>query len=202
MKNTSSSTKLISYSFVLLIALTGLSLPVAAEIDLTGLYAGVQFSSSKDQFVPDNGSKVNNNKGHMKAKLGKAINDLVSVEGQLGMTTNSGASQGIATYGAYLRVGKDFGQYKPYGLIGFSGIYAYQDNVDNVSETSGSYGAGLEIFGSKDLAITLEYIRMIDKSVDGGDLTFDTFGAGFTFYFTEDKSYFNKNRNKIRSIRY
>ena len=118
------------------------------------------------------------------------------------MTTNSGATQGIATYGAYLRLGKDYGQYKPYGLIGFSGIYAYEDNVDNVSETSGSYGAGLEIFGSKDLAITFEYLRMIDKSVDGGDSTFDAFGAGFTYYFTEDKSYFNKNRNKIRSIRY
>jgi len=202
MKNTSSLTNQQSYIFVLLIALTGLSLPVSAEIDMTGLYAGVQFSTSKDQFLPDTGPTVNNNKGHLKAKLGTAINDLVSVEGQFGMTTNSGATQGIATYGAYLRVGKDYGQYKPYGLIGFSGIYAYQDNADNVSEASGSYGAGLEIFGSKDLAITFEYIRMIDKSIDGGDLTFDTFGAGFTFYFTEDKSYFNKNRNKIRSIRY
>ena len=118
------------------------------------------------------------------------------------LTTNTTTSQGIITYGGYGRVDKDFDGYKIYGLLGFGGIYAYQDDVDDVTESSFSYGAGIEIFGSKSVAITLEYLSVLDKSVDGGDTTFSTFGAGFTYYFIEDKSYFNKNRNKIRSIRY
>lgn len=188
----------------LLLCLSGasVSLPAFAELDLTGMYSGFLFSDSKDQFEDNSGGTTKENRGHIKGKLGKILNENFSVEGQFGMTTNSGSSQGIATYGAYLRGGKDFGQYKLYGLLGFSGVHAYQDNVNDVTESSGSYGAGMEIFGNKHIAITLEFIRMIDTSVDGGDFTFDTFGAGFTYYFIEDKSYFNKNRNKIRSIRY
>ena len=191
-------------SFFSLLCLSGAlaSFPAFAELDLTGIYSGLMFSDSKDEFEATFGGTTKENRGHIKAKVGKILNENFTIEGQFGMTTNSGSSQGIATYGAYLRGGKDFGQYKLYGLLGFSGVHAYQDNVSDVTESSGSYGAGLEIFGNKHIAISLEYIRMIDTSVDGGDFTFDTIGAGFTYYFIEDKSYFNKNRNKIRSIRY
>ena len=80
--------------------------------------------------------------------------------------------------------------------------HSYAENTDSQSEAGGSLGVGLEIFGSKDLAITFEFLRLIDKSINGADVTFDIVGVGFTYYFTEDKSYFNKNRDKIRSIRY
>lgn len=190
------------FSQLLLMMALCISYPAYAELDLTGLYSGLQYSDSTDEFKPDSGSSVKENRGHVKVKVGKLMNDIVAVEGQLGLTTNSTSSQGILTYGVYLRADKDYGQYKLYGLLGASGIYAYEDNVDSVSESSGSYGVGVEIFGSKNIAVTFEYLTLLDKSIDGGDLTFDTLGVGFTYYFTEDKSYFNKNRNKIDSIRY
>jgi len=187
---------------VLILCLTGasMSFPAYAEIDFSGMYAGLHYSDSAFESKQD--SSVNDNWGHIKGKLGKILNEDFSVEGQFGMTTNSDDEKGIATYGVYLRGGKDFGEYKPYGLLGLSGYHAYQDGFDSVSESSGSYGLGLEIFGSKNVAVTFEYIRMIDKEIDNEDITFDTVGLGFTYYFVEDKSYFNKNRNKVRSIRY
>lgn len=194
-----------SSSFIYLVvclAATGISSPVSAEIGHTGLYSGLIFSDSTEKYKEDGFDDVKENRGHIKAKLGKMLNQHISIEGQFGMTTNSDDKKGIATYGAYLRAEKDFGQYKLYGLLGASGIHAYFDGFDDVTESSGSYGVGMEIFGNKHIAVTFEYINMVDKSVGDGDLTFDTLGIGFSYYFIEDKSYFNKNRNKIRSIRY
>ena len=176
-------------SLLLTALLWAFSLSARAELEFAGTYTGFQFSDSRDIFDPDVGDQVKENRGHIKGKYGWILNDLWSVETQLGITTNSGSNRGILTVGAYGRVGKDFGQYKPYGLIGVSGIYAYDDEVDDVTESGGSLGAGLEIFGSKNVAVTFEYVRMLDKSVDDGDLTFDTFGIGLTYYFIEDKSY-------------
>ena len=195
--------KFSSVKIGLFLSLLGLSItpPVFAELDLTGIYYGIQFADSRDQFE-DSSGKTTENRGHIKLKVGKILNEHVSLEGQLGGTTNTSTSQGILTYGGYARVDKDFDGYKLYGLLGFGGIHAFQDNVGDVTESSFSYGAGLEIFGSKHIAITLELVSILDKSVNGGDSTFSTIGAGFTYYFIEDKSYFNRNRNKIRSIRY
>lgn len=186
---------------ILLIALSGVSPAAIAEFDFSGLYSGLQYSSSEFK-ATSSSSKQSVSNGHVKTKLGYIINDTFSFEGQFGLTTNTNDKQGTFTYGGYLRAGKDYGQYKPYGLIGFSGYHSYADNSDDASEAGGSLGLGLEIFGSKDLAITFEYLRLIDKTIEGADVTFDTFGLGFTYYFTEDKSYFNKNSNKVRSIRY
>lgn len=180
----------------------GVSTSALAEVDYTGTYWGVQFSDSTDKFEADSGGTTKKNRGHVKGKYGKALNEYVSVEGQFGITTSSNSTRGIYTYGAYLRASKDLGDYKIYGLLGASGLQAYDDDFDDVSESSGSYGVGIEIFGSKTTAITIEYLQMVDKSLDDGDFTFDTLGLGFTYYFVDDQSYFNKNRNKIRSIRY
>jgi hypothetical protein len=190
--------------FVKLFTLTlifSVSFSANAEMDFSGTYTGLLFSNSKDKIKISSGHTTEYNRGHVRGKLGWIINDVISVEGQLGFTSNSDSKQGIITTGGYLRAGKDFGQYKLYGLLGLTNIYYYSDN-GNTSESGGSYGVGMEIFGSKDLAITLEYLSMVEKSINGGDFTFDALGLGFTYYFIEDKSYFNKNRNKIQSIRY
>jgi opacity protein-like surface antigen len=187
---------------VLPIVLLVTSFSAQAEIDLSGTYTGVQFADNTDRFVDSSGIATEYNHGHIKAKYGWILNDSLSFEGHLGITSNSDERAGILTYGAYIRPNIDFGKFKLYGLLGLGGTYNYDDKLKDHSESGGSYGVGVEIFGSKDLAITLEYVSILDKSVNGGDLTFDTLGIGFTYYFTEDKSYFNKNRNKIKSIRY
>lgn len=190
---------------VLLITLSGFSSSAFAEIDFSGLYSGMQYSSSEFKARTSTTTSTTTttvNNGHIKAKLGYIINDNLTVEGQLGLNTNSNDKLGTVTFGTYLRASKDYGQYKPYGLVGLGGYYSYDDVADNDTQFGGSLGVGLEIFGSKDLAISVEYLRILDKTIDGSDITFDTVGLGFTYYFTEDKSYFNKNRNKVRSIRY
>lgn len=189
-------------TFAALTVSTAFSVNAYAEMDLSGLYSGFIFSNSQFESKTPGFSKTTQDWGHGKVKIGKILNEYTSVEGQFGMTTNSDADHGNLTYGIYLRAGKDFDQYKLYGLAGLGGFHSYADGLDNVSENGFSYGVGIEIFGSKDLTVTLEYVSLVDKSVDGADIVFDTLGLGFTYYFTEDTSYFNKNRNKIRSIRY
>ncbi len=188
------------FRFALLIAFIFCSFSSHAEINLSGIYSGLQFATSSSQFESPT-TTASASRGHLKIKLGKQLNDWAAAEGQLGATTNSSSSDGLVSYGAYLRIGREFDQYKLYGLLGFSGIEDL-DDASNLSESSGSYGVGLEVFGSRNLAITFEYLHLIDTSVNGGDLTFDTLGIGFTYYFFEETSIFEKNRNKIRSIRY
>ncbi len=184
----------------LTLALIILSFSAQAEIELTGSYYGIQFSNSNYKLEYNSGS-TETGYGHLKGKYGWVMNDTVSLEGQLGFTNSPEGAESLMVYGAYLRAGKNFGDYKLYGLLGLGGIYSY-DAENNESEAGGSYGLGLEILGSKEVAITLEYLTVLNKSVDAGDLTFDSLGIGYTYYFVEDKSYFNKNRNKIKSIRY
>lgn len=180
-----------------------LTVPLAqAELKQTGWYGGFYYSDSTDRLEPDNGAVTEVSKGHIKVKAGKQLNDYVSVEGQFGLTTNSGDKRGLLSYGVYLRPYKDIGRYRLYGLLGASGIYAYSDAVDDVSESGGSLGLGVEVFGSKNVALSLEYLRLIDKSVPGGNYSFETIGIGFSYYFIDDTSYFSRNRNKIKSIRY
>ncbi len=185
---------------ILSLAILMVSFSVQAEVDLSGTYYGLQYSNSKS-ISEDSSTKTEISYGHIKAKYGWMMNDLISLEGQLGFTNAPDESDSLLVYGAYLRAGYDFGSYKLYGLLGIGGIYAY-DSQDKESESSGSYGLGLEIFGSRDVAVTLEYLTVLNKSVDGTDLKFDSLGIGYSYYFSEEKSYFNKNRNKIKSIRY
>jgi hypothetical protein len=181
-------------------ALIMVSFSANAENVLTGTYYGLQFANSQSR-LENSVSTTDTNYGHIKGKFGWVMNDILSLEGHLGFTNNSDDIEKLMVYGAYLRAGKNFGDYKLYGLIGLGGIYSY-DTKDKESESGGSYGLGLEVFGSKKIAITLEYLIVLDKSIDAGDLTFDSIGIGYSYYFTDDTSYFNKNRNKVKSIRY
>ncbi len=199
----SPSLSLCRHARALLGAVLLLTAPLAqAELKQTGWYGGFYYSGSTDRLEPVNGLPTEISKGHIKIKTGKQLMDHVSLEGQFGLTTNSGTKRGLLSYGVYLRPFVDIGRYRLYGLLGASGIYAYSDVVDNVSESGGSLGLGVEVFGGKNAALSLEYLRMIDKSVQNGKYSFETIGIGFSYYFLDDTSYFSRNRNKIKSIRY
>jgi hypothetical protein len=185
---------------ILSLALIMSSFSAMAENKLTGTYYGIQFANSNGKLENSLGT-TETSYGHIKGKYGWVLNDVVSLEGQLGITNTPEGAESLMIYGAYLRAGKNFGDYKLYGLLGLGGIYSY-DADDKESESGGSYGFGVEIFGSKQVAISLEYLVVLNKSVDAGDLTFDSIGIGYSYYFSDDKSYFDKNRNKIKSIRY
>ena len=193
-------------NLLLLLSMLGIAMPAVAELELTGRYYGIQFTNSDYEYDFDAVATTDFSESwnFIDGKYGSQLNDLVSLEGRLGISNNLNADHGVVTFGAYMRIGKNLGKYRPYGLLGASGIYIYEDDagLDDVDESGFSYGLGLEIFGSPNVALTFEILRGIDKSVDDGDLTFDSMGFGFNYYFSEESSTFTKNRNKIRSIRY
>lgn len=184
--------------------------PVHAQKQLTGVYSGALYSESSDKFEPDNGGDTQEEtRGHLKYKLGMELASHLAVEGQIGMTTNSSSDRGILTLGGYLQAFKKFEKYKVYGLLGYSGIWAYDDASDDVDENGVSYGLGIEIFGSTDMAISIEYMSVLDVSVESdnptfssGDVSFQTLGIGFTYYFNDESSAFARNQKRLDSIRY
>ncbi len=193
---------------LLLLLSMAIAMPALAELELTGTYYGIQFYNSDFEFDYDAAAPnldTEESWNFLEVKYGKQTSEMMAFEGRFGLSNNLGKDYGVLTYGAYLRIGKDFGQYRPYGLIGGTGIMVDEEVLNDlydVDEFGFSYGVGIEIFGSPNVAITFEYLNAIDDSVDDGDLTFNSIGLGFNYYFSEETSTFNKNRNKIRSIRY
>ena len=187
----------------LLLGLLGLANPLSAEPRLTGTYLGGFYSNSDQNFESPGNPTFSRSRGHLKLKLGTALNEYIDVEGQLGATSDSGSDEGIVTYGGYLRFYKDFDgrKYRAYGIAGFSGTEDLNDITD-LSESGLSYGFGFEIFGSKDLSIGIELMRLYDTSFQTGELSSDLLGIGVTYYFMEEGSVFDRNRDKIDSIRY
>ena len=173
-----------------------------AELELNGWYTGFMYSDSSEKLDQNGGGTQAVSKGHLKLKSGKALNEYLSVEGQLGMAAGTGRKRGRFSYGLYLRPYMDFGSYRLYGLLGATGFYDYDDRQDNVSESGASWGIGIEVFGNKNAAISLEYLHMIDKTISQGDYVYESLGLGLSYYFMEDSSYFSRNRNRIESIRY
>jgi hypothetical protein len=167
----------------------------------TGTYFGVHYAHSLDQ-ITSNGNTEKVGRGYMKLKVGKYLNDKISMEGHGGYVTSSTAEAGIFSIGAMARVEKRFEQSRIYGLLGASLLCAYNKDTSDANESSISWGAGIEIFADPFSAITLEYISMINTELDNGsDFTFDTLGIGFTYYFSSNKSRFNKNGSWVGLIR-
>ncbi|MFT5504028.1 MAG: hypothetical protein ACI845_002452 [Gammaproteobacteria bacterium] len=167
----------------------------------TGIYYGLHYAHSLDQ-ITANGSTEKTARGYMKLKVGKYLNDKISVEGHGGYVTSSTAEAGIFSIGAMARAEKRFEKYRIYGLLGASVLYAYNRDTTDANESSISWGAGIEIFGDPFTAITLEYISMINTELDdGSDFTFDTLGIGFTYYFSSNQSRFNKSGSRVGLIR-
>ena len=170
------------------------------QFEYTGNYYGMQYSSSTSVLETASGN-ISKGRGHFKGKLGHQLTDLLSVEGQAGFTTTSDFKDGLLTYGAYLKAEKKYSKYKLYGIAGLGGIYNYLDNEDSVSEAGFSYGIGFSLFATKTRSIDFEYVKVVDSDIEGDDFSFETFGIGYTYFFYEDKSSFNKNTRRINRIR-
>ena len=78
-----------------------------AELKFTGLYYGFQYTNGDfDLDGDDSADDLSESWGFLHGKLGHIINDLVSVEGQLGISTNANADQGVYIYGVFAKIGK------------------------------------------------------------------------------------------------
>jgi hypothetical protein len=183
--------------------LTAISNPVIAELEMTGYYYGVNFASgSFDKDFSGGTTDISESWGLLQGKFGKTINDTLSIEAQLGVSTNLSKAHGVSFLSTFLKVGRSFEDYTLYGLLGGTASRMYEDGYDTQHYSGFSYGAGIELFGSKAVSISLEIQRLLHITDNGADVNFDVSSLGFTYYFLADKSKFNKNRNAIRSIRY
>jgi hypothetical protein len=174
---------------------------VLAESNLTGRYLGFQFGNMKVNVEGGSGDDLETSTGNIKGVFGTAFTDYLALEGQLGVNTDSGSDLGAFNYGLYLKLGKKIGQYKPYLLLGASGYYLYSDTFDDEIFSDTSWGAGLELFGTKDLAITFEYLNLVDTEINGLHYKIETFGIGFTYYFTESGTRADAGRYQFKSSR-
>jgi hypothetical protein len=183
--------------------LTALSNPAIAELELTGYYLGGEFTNgSYKKDFSDSTTDISESWGFLQGKFGKKINETLSVEAQLGISSNLTSDHGVYFLSTFLKVGRSFEGYTLYGLLGGTTSHIYEAGYDTDNYSGFSYGAGIEIFGSKDVSISLEYQSLLNITDNGADVKFDVTSLGFTYYFSDEKSKFNKNRNKIRSIRY
>lgn len=173
---------------------------VHAELKQTGHYWGLMYSDLNldVEDKEDSADSTESSGGNVKGKYGYMLSDIVSFEAHVGFTDTEELPE-MWTYGGYMRANWTLDGYQVYGLLGASGVRI--DDFD-YSESGGSYGVGLEIFGSKTVAISIEYLTLYKESYEVSDITVETLGLGFTYYFVDDTSQFNKNRNRIKSIRY
>ena len=179
--------KLISSVFLLSSFLIADALAVPER---TGAYASLMYLGANEKV-----DSFDENRGSTAIRIGKVMNDSYSLEAHGSVVNSSDTDDGIFTVGGFARIEKAEEKYTYYGLLGVSTIRSYSTSLDDITETSLSYGFGIDVYGSPNLAITLEYVHMIDAELDSGqDLTYQSFGIGLSYRFVEDKNNFNKSR--------
>lgn len=170
-----------------------------AEITYKGTYWGGQFGSqSAIAETPTVYSSTDRSYGMV--KYGWLLNDRWSAEVQMALSSGSPSDKGFFNYAAYAKPYWDKGPYRLYGLAGLGGFQLATNSGSKPAVNSFSYGAGLELFGSKQLAVTMEWARIAEGEDASVDYTTDKYSFGLTYYFLADDS-FTKNRRSIRSIR-
>jgi len=142
-------------------------------------------SGSDAQFDPDGGQSED--AGNVNAKLGYFINAYVGVELHMGMTVTTEASSvddpGLGYVAPMLRFNLPYERVNVYSLFGLASVRAeFPGNYDD-SYSDVAFGAGIELYGTKRTALSLEYMRY------GMDDTYKTFGLGLVHYFDWPRVY-------------
>ncbi|MEM7564609.1 MAG: outer membrane beta-barrel protein [Pseudomonadota bacterium] len=185
----------------MLIPSTALATP-----ERTGWYTSVMYLNANEEV-----DSLEEDRGSTALKIGRVMSDKYSLEAHGSIVNSSDTDDGIFTVSGFARYGvvdDDYsyfglaGKYAFYGIAGLSIIRSYSTSDSDITESSLSFGAGVDIFGSPNLGITLEYIYMIDAEIDDGrDLEYQTLGIGLTYYFVRENNRFNRNRRGLDNIR-
>ena len=150
-------------------------------------YLGVDigdFGYSQEGYAsPDNA------KGYV-LRLGYDFNNWLAIEGHYADPEDykySSANLSTNSLSAFARLNLRFKRATLYGIAGATRVSASvtAPGLGAASDTSSAlaYGAGLDIYGSKDTAITFAFIRYYDKKIDGAKNTIDATTIGITHYF-------------------
>ncbi|MDH5571668.1 MAG: porin family protein [Gammaproteobacteria bacterium] len=160
------------------------------------LYSGLDYSKINDKTASSSLSGAN-------VRLGLDINKYIAIEGYAGRSnttvtsyTVSGVTNTDYTYkvnyssGVVLRGNLRFDRNRA-ALFGFAG-YGYSDaNIESasantkihISESSPVYGIGLDLYGTKQAALTFTAGTYLDKKISGADTKITSYTLGFTYYF-------------------
>ncbi len=143
------------------------------------------FSGSDAQFVPQTGAKED--AGNVNAKLGYFVNQYMAVELHMGMVvtadSNSVDDPSLGYVSPLLRFNLPYERVNLYSLFGLASVRGkFPGNFDD-SYSDIAFGFGMELYGSRTTALTLEYMRY------GVDDSYKTFGLGIVHYFDWPKLY-------------
>jgi len=170
--------------FPLLLAVSALSeASWVAETPQPNSYVGFNVASS-ELVGTTLGSVAMSN---LNLRLGYHVADFFAVEGHVGWgSDNTGVllkSPNSRYASLFLRFDLPFDQVNLYLLAG--GSYFETDVVTATAakqgnETSPAYGLGIELFGNRDTALTLEMARYLDSATQD---RYDSVGIGFVTHF-------------------
>ena len=159
-----------------------LTTPLSSFAKEARLYLGIDYGDFGYE-VTDTGYSPDNANGYI-LRLGYDLNNWLAVEGHYAdpedfEENGSVAITSGAGFGAYGRLNLRFKQATLYGLAGATRI-----TFDGESATGLAYGAGLDIYGSRNTALTISYTRYFDdEAPSGADIVVDAFNFGITHYF-------------------
>lgn len=183
-------------AWVMALALFGTTAAYAVEDDSTNWYFGLSAASFDFEQKGAGGSSFNTYGGI--ARLGYDLGNYLSVEGRMGF----GGKDDDGTYrveparvaAAYVRLNLPIDKVKIYLLGGYGAVTAKVDlmGVDTSHDelTGASYGGGIELYGNRTTALTLEYVRYVEEqnyedAAIGVDADFDvnSLSIGFVHHF-------------------
>jgi len=172
------------YFFPLLLAISALSeAGWVAEAPRPNSYIGFNVASSELSGATLGTVAMSN----LNLRLGYHFADFFAVESHLGWgSDNTGVllkSPNSRYASLFLRLNLPFERVNVYLLAG--GSYFETDVVTTTAakqgnETSPAYGLGIELFGNRDTALTLELARYLDSATQD---RYDSVGVGFVTHF-------------------
>lgn len=123
-------------------------------------------------------------------RLGYDFNNWLAVEGHYADPEDykyTSATLSTNSLSLFARLNLRFKRATLYGIAGASRVKASVSvsGVGAISDTESAlaYGAGIDIYGSRDTAFTFAFTRYYDKKVGGSKTTIDATTFGITHYF-------------------
>ncbi|MDQ7074262.1 MAG: porin family protein [Gammaproteobacteria bacterium] len=124
---------------------------------------------------------------NLNLRLGYHFADYLAVEGHVGWgSDNTGVllkSPNSRYASLFLRLDLPYDRVNLYLLAGgsyFESDVATTTAIKKGNETSPAYGVGIELFGNRDTALTLEISRYLQNTVED---RYDSIGVGFVTHF-------------------
>ena len=167
--------RILGLAFVLL----GASTTVHAEE--AHFYLGVDVGDSS--YTVDNSSTTYDNANGIVLRLGYDFNNWLAVEGHYSAPDDFEGSDSSTlsghSYSAFLRANLRFRRATLYAIGGASSA-----NYTGTNEIGYAYGAGLDVYGSKDTALTFAYTSYYnDETAASNKIESNAVTFGITHYF-------------------